>query len=690
MPKKTLLAVISLSFLLLPVIFGDVGIFAATQYPQLTERESQVISMVSGTNAYDKDLELERIALDHNGSGYAFRSAGSPGANQTANWIKSQFESLGLETHLESFEFTNWSMPSQPTLVIDQDNNADTVDDQVVMKSFQAAHYSLPTPEGGVFSDLVALPLPENLWYWQIREGDVPTYNASAWARIDTTGKILLIGREVNWYYGYRRVFQQKLSTQRPAVLIYTWWYDWMSFTPQLYGSMGGRTLWESGIPVAYLDYNDGLWIREHEASVNVFASVEIPAAIGYGTHYNVVGKLKGSVNPEKAVIISGHYDTVMDAGFCDNGAGTAGVIELARVFTDAARTGVYTPEQTLLFVAFTGEELGFVGAINYIRQHKDEMKHISAVVNLDCIGHNVLTVSETFSDDNGLELDDIVLKAAGDLGVDAQLEDLGGSDQEAFRNPIESASFYEEYWGTDPNINDTARVKSSTMLGSYPLFYSDYFENGVAGWIHTDYDNSTSTVTLNWVTAGVLEAHIKVAALSVMRVLAALYNPFFSQVFIGSGIAAVVVAVLVFLERSKVKTALIKAYNNIASYVEMREIIYAIALTAFLLFSSYAAYTRIGRIEIMAKGVPTVLSMRYFGYPFEMLGIPLQLSVTEPDIELVITQLTLNPESSTPEILWPGLLLNAVLFFVISLSIVYLAARVWYAYLSRKSPGTV
>jgi len=41
----------------------------------------------------------------------------------------------------------------------------------------------------------------------------------------------------------------------------------------------------------------------------------------------------------------------------------------------------------------------------------------------------------------------------------------------------------------------------------------------GTPGWIHTAYDNSTSTETFSWVEPEDLEAHIKVAALTIMRV---------------------------------------------------------------------------------------------------------------------------------------------------------------------------
>jgi Zn-dependent M28 family amino/carboxypeptidase len=97
------------------------------------------------------------------------------------------------------------------------------------------------------------------------------------------------------------------------------------------------------------LGYDAGLWIRNREKSLNVSASVRIDSVIGSGPHYNVIGKLLGYKYPDKYVIVSSHYDTIMASGFCDNGAGTAGVLELARIFVEANSTGLFRPKYTML-----------------------------------------------------------------------------------------------------------------------------------------------------------------------------------------------------------------------------------------------------------------------------------------------------------------------------------------------------
>jgi len=502
-----------LACILLSVAF-NISLRPAQSVGELTSQESQVIALINGTNAYDYALKMEEIALNHGVSKYSFRVGGSIGAFETAKWVEAQFKSLGVESHLESFEFTNWSLLSQPELVVAHDGH------EFAVESFQSAHYSWPTSQGGVLADLVVLPLPEAANRDEVGWRSIDT---TLWNVIDTAGKIVLIGREVRWSNSWEQTFESKLTAQPPAAVIYTWWYDWMSFTPPVFGSGGGRPLsslgayyWNLEIPVGWVNYEESLLIRDMEHEFNVSARVSINSVVGFGSHYNVIGRLEGSVDPEKFIVVSGHYDTVMTSGFCDNAAGTAGVIELARIFSETLENGLYSPKFTIFFIAFASEELGLVGSVNYVRQHKAQMEDIIAVVNLDSIGSDELAISETPGDD--LNLDELVLDAAHELNVSVRLIDRGSSDQEAFRDP-EGRNLVYALWGLDANISDAVPVKSSIMISSSPILYSDMSSQGKPGWLHTSYDNSTSTHTLGWVELDDLRDQIRVAALTVMRI---------------------------------------------------------------------------------------------------------------------------------------------------------------------------
>jgi len=146
----------------------------------------------------------------------------------------------------------------------------------------------------------------------------------------------------------------------------------------------------------------------------------------------NVVAVLPGTVNKDRHIIISGHYDSVVLArrpqgaapnatptdgpaqgsaaitgaadgapsdgsipgggtatydieskapGANDDGSGTAAVLELARVMSK------YEWRNTIVFIAFTAEEEGLIGSTLYARKAHKDGQIIDAVLNNDIIG---------------------------------------------------------------------------------------------------------------------------------------------------------------------------------------------------------------------------------------------------------------------------------------------------------------
>jgi hypothetical protein len=146
---------------------------------------------------------------------------------------------------------------------------------------------------------------------------------------------------------------------------------------------------------------------------------------------YNVIAVLPGTRMPETQIFVSGHYDSLnlgnrppgaagaapagpgTDAaagggggglnatanmtladfekaadlpapGVCDDGSGTAAVMELARTMSQ------YEFDKTLVFVAFAGEEQGLIGSSLQAAKAKKESQVIEAVLNNDIIGTEV------------------------------------------------------------------------------------------------------------------------------------------------------------------------------------------------------------------------------------------------------------------------------------------------------------
>jgi hypothetical protein len=71
--------------------------------------------------------------------------------------------------------------------------------------------------------------------------------------------------------------------------------------------------------------------------------------------------------------------------GADDNASGTVAVLELARLF--AHRAAKEPPQRTLVFCAFTGEEMGLLGSGHFVNHSPIDLKKSVAMLNLDMVG---------------------------------------------------------------------------------------------------------------------------------------------------------------------------------------------------------------------------------------------------------------------------------------------------------------
>ncbi len=104
----------------------------------------------------------------------------------------------------------------------------------------------------------------------------------------------------------------------------------------------------------------------------------------------NVVATLKGTTDPARIYVVSGHYDSmcssptdaVCDApGANDDASGSAAVLELARVMSKRKY------DATIIFMTVAGEEQGLLGATYFAEQAKREQMNIEAMFTNDIIG---------------------------------------------------------------------------------------------------------------------------------------------------------------------------------------------------------------------------------------------------------------------------------------------------------------
>ncbi len=166
------------------------------------------------------------------------------------------------------------------------------------------------------------------------------------------------------------------------------------------------------------------------------------------GRAENVVAALPGGDSSlgQENIVIGAHYDHLglghfgardtsaagsIHFGADDNASGTAVLLDLARRLV---RLPV-KPARSVVFVAFSAEELGLHGSRHFVDQ-AGSTSSTKAMINLDMVGRlrgNRLTVFGTRS---GHNFSRIVATAAGQLGLNiSESDDVGRSDHLSFYN---------------------------------------------------------------------------------------------------------------------------------------------------------------------------------------------------------------------------------------------------------------
>jgi hypothetical protein len=161
----------------------------------------------------------------------------------------------------------------------------------------------------------------------------------------------------------------------------------------------------------------------------------------------NVVAVLPGSDPRLKSenVVIGAHYDHIglghygtrnsstegqVHHGADDNASGTAVLLELARRLSGSE----FKPARTIVFAAFSAEELGLFGSRHYVNHPPVQLSSTKAMINLDMVGRLRDSRVTVFGTRTAEELSGVVKSAARELGLEISESDgIGRSDHMSF-----------------------------------------------------------------------------------------------------------------------------------------------------------------------------------------------------------------------------------------------------------------
>ncbi len=179
-------------------------------------------------------------------------------------------------------------------------------------------------------------------------------------------------------------------------------------------------------------------------------ASIKTELLEERGESSNVIGLLEGSdpILKNEFIVIGAHYDHIglgernsrsnnndtlgsIHNGADDNASGVAGLIELSEFFS--CRKG--SLKKSLVFIAFSAEELGLIGASYYVDNPKVPLDKTVAMINMDMIGRLDQDKLTVFGVGSSPHWKGLVNEANTDFNFEISLNNSGfaPSDQSVF-----------------------------------------------------------------------------------------------------------------------------------------------------------------------------------------------------------------------------------------------------------------
>ena len=177
-------------------------------------------------------------------------------------------------------------------------------------------------------------------------------------------------------------------------------------------------------------------------------STVKIETNLEYisGNTYNLIGMVEGTDDDLRSqyVVIGAHYDHLglggegsrakspepaIHYGADDNGSGTAGVIELARRFSEQPT------KRSVVFMAYSAEEKGLLGSKHWVSTPTMPLENVVAMMNMDMIGrlkNEKLNVHGTGTSDEWQSILDSASSGSG-LTVSTTADGFGPSDHASF-----------------------------------------------------------------------------------------------------------------------------------------------------------------------------------------------------------------------------------------------------------------
>ncbi len=288
------------------------------------------------------------------------RRAGTEDELKAANYIKARLDEYGVESEIYEFE-AYISLPGEAALEILSP----------VRKSFPCLSgvFINPTPLEGLEGELI-----------QMGEGKEKKYEG-----LDVKGKVVLIAGDRESRSEATRLAREKGAAAQihvtpgktRAIIAIQPRRVWGSPTPETMDK-------NLSPPILSVCNEDGMYLWELVQKGPVIVRLKANAWFGYRKVRLPVGRIKGAGDPDKFVLVGGHYCSWF-SGASDNAVANSLKLEMARIFSKYRKR----LNRGVRFCWWVGHEQGtFGGSTWYVDHFWDDIRdHAVAYLAMDGLG---------------------------------------------------------------------------------------------------------------------------------------------------------------------------------------------------------------------------------------------------------------------------------------------------------------
>lgn len=368
-----------ISFVLVIVLVFSISLTSCGESKQdlpMTEAaETMIDGDVKAYESYAFDV-MKTLAYEFSDDANGYRTSGSDAEKEAAEWIATEFETLGL-TDVEKVPVTvdKWQFNDASLKMSYLDKNSNTKEIELTNANCEigcyAASGTVQSEKDIDWSDLQIVDVGDGTkWsYEEARNGNTdPNFFKD---------KIALIGVSQNDDYWIGAYYSEAYYQGAAGLITYQRDIEEGEYGGGMYNKGESKSDWDTvvvqdmesfnyDIPCIAISPSDATKIKKALKQNASNKNAEPPRVELYvdseiehnQTAYNVIGKIKGSGNTGQRILYAGHYDKYF-RGFQDDSSAVGVVFGIAKAMVDSG----YEPINDIVFVAHCAEEWGQDGA---------------------------------------------------------------------------------------------------------------------------------------------------------------------------------------------------------------------------------------------------------------------------------------------------------------------------------------